>query len=239
MTDHWGSSKLPGKVLYYQIMELRDLKFFIEEGQVSVNDRIEGEPLLRFVFSKGIPRDDEIKLAMVKYLLANGADPNCRDVTSWSRPLYLAVVRNKLSIVRELLNAGAEVETEEGSVLHDALGARVCPDIVSLLLKQGNADLNRYCSGMPLEMLPHFATTNCPYHTAEDIDRAEVLKKMIHNATATQPLLFLCANFIADHCRHFEPDTVRAHLPQELIDLIRCHLKKRQRYFHLNPIDWL
>ena len=69
----------------------------------------------------------------VQRLLAAGADPTYRN----SEALRYAVRYNTLSVVKALVDAGADIEAFGGSTLQYAAGSRCDPDMVKYLLSAG------------------------------------------------------------------------------------------------------
>ncbi|XP_069989939.1 ankyrin repeat and SOCS box protein 3-like isoform X2 [Penaeus vannamei] len=81
---------------------------------------------------------------VVKLLIKAGADPNMMKGDDWVLPLPKAITSNNIDIVKELLNAGADVNREDhhsGLPLHVATDQGL-KDITELLL-ENKADINK------------------------------------------------------------------------------------------------
>ncbi len=140
------------------------VKYWIEQG--TSPDQKEGAGYAALHFIAKLQRYDgtqlENQLAVVRYLLANGADVNLRDQGEMT-PLLWAAVRGKIPVARLLLQNGADVNAQDSirkrTPMHWAIrmyekapihkGAQYAKRLTLqelidfiILLKQYNADIN-------------------------------------------------------------------------------------------------
>ncbi|UCH62364.1 MAG: ankyrin repeat domain-containing protein [Fidelibacterota bacterium] len=96
---------------------LESLRILLDSG--AEVDKVGGEALLKAAISNTSGNDRELS-EIVDFLLKQGADVNAKDEDGWV-PLHYAALRGSAAVVRNLLDAGAEVN-ERCECLNDKRG---------------------------------------------------------------------------------------------------------------------